>query len=210
MNRRAFGRTFAAMCGSLGVLAAPAARASTLTQAERDTLAAGGVVRRPVDSELEEGTYIGGVSYGIVEAPAPFVLGLLHDVSVYQQILSLTLEARPVGRKGDDQLVYFKHGGDLGTAGYTMRVRPAGADNTVRFWMDMAFEHEIDDVWGYLRIEPLGPTSCLATYAVLCDLGTVLRVVFGERIRKYALDTPANLQNLARERRAAPDALRVP
>lgn len=197
MNRRAFGRAVALLGGSLGAFVATPARAGTLTQDERDALTRGEVVTRPVDADLEEGTYLGGVSYGIVEAPAPFVLALLRDVSVYKDILALTLEANPAGRKGGDQLVYFKHGGRLGSAGYTMRIREADAENTIRFWMDRTFDHEIDDVWGYVRIDPLGPSTCLATYAILCDLGTVYRVLFGERIRAFALETPGHIRTVA-------------
>jgi hypothetical protein len=203
VNRRAFGRALALSCGALGSFAAAPARGAELTAAERNALARGEVVSRPVDADLDAGFYIGGVAYAVVHAPAPFVLGLLHDPAVYQQILSLTLEAKPVGHKGDDLLVYFKHGGDLGTAGYTMRVRFADSEGVVRFWMDPAFDHEIEDVWGYLRVEALGPEECLATYAILCDLGTILRVVFGERIREYALETPGNLKNLAEPRHRA-------
>lgn len=210
MNRRAFGRALAAFAASAGALHAGPARAEPLTQAERDMLAGGRCVKRPVDADLEEGTYIGGVSYCVAEAPAPFVLAMLADVSVYKRILALTLEASPAGNKGADSLVYFKHGGKLGTAGYTMRIRPADSRGVIRFWMDPAYEHEIEDVWGFVRAEPLGASTCLVTYAVLCDLGTVIRLLFGERIREYALDTPEHVRWVAEERYLESKALPVP
>lgn len=200
MNRRVFGRVIAGLAASAGALHAGRAHAAPLTAGEREALARGECVRRPVDADLEEGTYIGGVSYCVAEAPAPVVLAMLADVSVYKRILALTIEANPVGRKGGDQLVYFKHGGKLGTAGYTMRIRAADSGGVIRFWMDPAYEHEIDDVWGFVRVEAMGAASCLVTYAVLCDLGTVIRVVFGERIREYALETPEHVRWVAAER----------
>lgn len=214
MNRRAFGRTLAAFTASAGALHGGRALGETLAAPlsadERDLLARGRCIRRAVDADLEEGLYIGGVSYCVAEAPARFVLAMLADVTVYQRILALTLEANPTGKKGADQLVYFKHGGKLGTAGYTMRIRPADAEGVIRFWMDPAFDHEIEDVWGFVRVQALGPSSCLVTYAVLCDLGTVIRVLFGERIREYALDTPEHVRWVAQERYAASQALPVP
>jgi hypothetical protein len=204
VNRRAFGRALAAFAASAGALHAGRASAEPLTKVERDLLGGGRCVKRPVDADLEAGTYIGGVSYCVAEAPAPFVLAMLANVSIYKRILALTLEASPVGKKGADQLVYFKHGGDLGTAGYTMRVSPADSHGVIRFWMDPAYDHEIEDVWGFVRAEPLGPSSCLVTYGVLCDLGTVIRLVFGERIRDFALDTPEHVRWVAAERYFAP------
>lgn len=203
MNRRAFARACAALAACASALPPARAHATPLTDAERDALDRGESVRRHVDADLEEGTYIGGLSYCVAEAPAPFVLAMLADASVYKRILALTLEAAPAGRKGADQLVRFEHGGKLGTAAYTMRVRPADPEGVIRFWMDPAFDHEIEDVWGYVRVEPLGPARCLVTYAVLCDLGTVIRVLFGERIRDYALDTSEHVRRVAAERYSA-------
>lgn len=202
MNRRAFARALAALVPACA-LGPGRAIAAPLSALERELLEAGRTVRRHVDADLDEGTYIGGVSYAIAEAPASFVLAMLADVTVYKRILALTLEASPAGKKGADQLVRFKHGGGLGTAAYTMRVQPADREGVIRFWMDPAFDHEIDDVWGFVRAEPRGPDRCLVTYAVLCDLGTVIRLVFGERIREYALDTPEHVRWVAAELLAA-------
>lgn len=202
MNRRAFGRIVAALAGATsGIAAAPGvALAGSLTSEEQAALARGEVVRRSVDADLEDGLYQGGVSYALVDAPAAFVLEMLADVAVYKEILALTLEANPVGKKGKDQLVFFKHGGSLGTASYTMRVQKADKGGVIRFWMDPAFDHEIDDIWGYVRVDPLGPEKSLATYAVLCDLGMLFRVLFGEKIREFALDTPGHIRYVAGSR----------
>lgn len=200
MNRRAFGRLLAVIGGAIAGLSSRRALAGSLTSAERAALERGEVVKRPQDADLDEGFYIGGVSYALVDAPAAFVLAMLQDVTVYKEILALTLEARPAGAKGKDQLVFFKHGGSLGTASYTMRIQPADAGGVIRFWMDPAFDHEIEDLWGFVRVEALGPELSFATYAVLCDLGTVLRVVFGERVRDYALDTPGHVRFVAGSR----------
>lgn len=199
MNRRAFGRALLAAASTLA-LGAREALAGSLTPDERAALERGEVVRRPVDADLDAGLYLGGVSYALVDAPAPFVLAMLQDPAVYMEILALTLEATPTGAKGKDQLVFFKHGGSLGTASYTMRIQPADPTGTIRFWMDPAFEHEIEDIWGYVRVEALGSETCLATYAVLCDLGTLFRVLFGEKIREFALDTPGNIRFVAGSR----------
>ena len=73
--------------------------------------------------------------------------------------------------------------------------------------MDPAFDHEIDDIWGYVRVDPLGPERSLATYAVLCDLGMLFRVLFGEKIREFALDTPGHIRYVAGSRYKAEEGL---
>ena len=200
MNRRTFGCALAAATGSLVGLSPSAARAGSLSPDEKAALSRGEVVRRPLDVDMDAGLMQGGVSYALVDAPAAFVLAMLSNPGVYKDILALTLEAKPVGKKGADTLVFFKHGGSLGTASYTMRITPADATGTIRFWMDPAFDHEIEDIWGYVRAEALGAEQCLATYAVLCDVGTIFRVLFGERIRAYALDTPGHVRYVAGSR----------
>lgn len=200
MNRRRFGLALAASTASFVGLSASPARAGSLSADEMAALARGEVVRRPLDVDMDAGLMQGGVSYALVDAPAAFVLAMLSNPGAYKDILALTLEANPVGKKGDDALVFFKHGGDLGTASYTMRISPADRTGTIRFWMDPAFDHEIEDLWGYVRIEALGPEQCLATYAILCDVGTLFRVLFGERIREYALDTPGHIRYVAGSR----------
>ncbi len=196
--RRTFGASvLATAAASVATLNTSFAAAAPFSSDEIALLENGGLLERPVDTEFEGETYMGGVSYSIVNAPAAFVLAILQNVAVYKTILSLTLEAEAKGKKGNDTLVYFKHGGRLGTAGYTMRVQPADKEGVVRFWMDREFDHEIEDVWGFVRVEPRGKERCLATYGVLCDLGTLLRIMFGERIRSYALETPSNLKRLA-------------
>lgn len=202
VNRRAFTRALASLAAAAAAAATTTAvpsraRAGTLTPDERAALDRGEVVRRSVDADLDDGVYTGGVSYALVDAPAPFVLGLLADPSIYLDILALTLEATPTGKLGDDRLVRMKHGGSLGTAAYTLRLRPADATGTIRFWMDRSFDHEIEDLWGFLRVAPVTAERSLATYAVLCDLGALLRLMFGEKIREYALDTPGSLRNVA-------------
>lgn len=172
------------------------ASAGELTEDEKQRLIAGEVVRRPIDAERDEGTYIGGVSYAVIDAPAPYVIDMLRDPATYLDVLPLTLEAKQVGKRGDDMLVFFKHGGRLGTASYTMRVRFA-SPTLIRFWMDPDSPHEIEDIWGYARAEPLSAERCLGTYAVLADVGTITRLLFGEKIRDYALDTPGNLRRMA-------------
>ena len=160
------------------------------TPEERERLAKGGApVWRPVDVETPEGSYFGGVSYAHVEASPEVVMATLEDLRAYRQIFPLCMEARLVQRKGQDSWVYFRTGGKAGTADYTLVARRE-SPGFLRFWLDRSRPHDIADCWGYFRIVPWG-TGSLLTYAALLrlDFG-VMRMLFTEKIREFAMRTP--------------------
>jgi hypothetical protein len=169
---------------------APLALAKGLSPEERARLAQGDLIRRPIDVDLPEGPYFGGIAYAVIDAPEAEVMSVLLDTSAYSAIFPLTLEAREVGRKGDNRLVFFRHGGRFGSASYTAIVRRQ-SPSVIRFWLDPAFPHEIEDCWGYFRVTALSDKRTLLTYAALLRLEFgVVRMLFLEKIRTYAMNTP--------------------
>lgn len=165
-------------------------RAEPLTAEETTRLASGQVVARNVDAELHGGQYVGGVSYALIDAPPVRVLAALLDPAAYLHILPLAQETREVGWVDGDRLYYFRHGSSLGSGGYTCRVHPEPG-GTVRFWMDPSQPHDIDDAWGYFRVDDAGDGRTLLTVGMLVDLGFgFARLLFEERIRNRLLTTP--------------------
>ena len=80
-------------------------------------------------------------------------------------------------------------------AEYTLRVRHYPARREVRFWLETARPHEIDDAFGYFRLEPaVGPSGeprVLLTYAILVDVGAgIVRDLFEEKVRWAVLSVP--------------------
>src|SRR5262249_1590702 len=151
----------------------PLAYGGSLTAEERARLLRGDVIRRHVDFDTEDGPYFGGVAYGVIDASPAEVMGALLDVSTYRTILPLTMEAREVGREGDIRLCLFRRGRRVGSAGYPAIVRRQ-SPSVLRFWMDPDYPHEIEDCWGYFRVEPTEEgKKTLLTYAA------VLRLEFG-------------------------------
>jgi len=194
MVSRRTGRRPKLICALVAALialaASPRARAGELTRDERVHLAAGELVHRRLDVELPKGGYFGGIAYIIIDAPAARVMRALDDTSAYRAIFPLTLEAKAQGRRGYDRLVFFRHGGRVGSAGYTAIVRRE-SPSLVRFWLDPSRPHEVEDMWGYFRVDPLGPDKSLLTYGALLLLEPgFVRFFFSEKIRSYALETP--------------------
>jgi hypothetical protein len=183
---------------------APSAEAEGLSAEERVQLARGDVVRRPIDVELAEGPYFGGIAYAVVDVPPAEVMRVLLDISAYRAILPLTLEAREVGRKGDNRLVFFRHGTRVGSASYTAIVRRQ-SPSVVRFWLAPEFPHEIEDSWGYFRVEAFPEGRTLVTYAALLRLEFgVIRMLFSERIRTYAMNMPLLLRRYLEKSKRSP------
>jgi hypothetical protein len=181
-----------------GVAASPAARAGGLSVAETESLLRGTTVVRPVHIERSGRRYVGGVSYAVVDADVDHVAGLLDGVEAWRRILPRVRGAEVVGAAGDDQLVTVTHGSALVQASYTMRVHRDG--RAVRFWMDPGRRHDIEDAWGFLRLERLGSglgEQTVITYGVLIDLGPgLLRELFETRVRDLALSVPERVRGL--------------
>ncbi len=177
------------------------ARAAPLPQADVDRLSHGEVVRVPLDMDLAEGSYFGGISYAVVEAPVEVVTGVLADPLTYPSIVPMTLESRVLSHGGRDTSVYFRQGGKAGSAAYVLTVRRE-SPGLFRFWLDPSKPHEIADLWGYFRVQPWGPSSSLLTYAALVrlDFGLV-KLLFSETIRRYALGTPALVRSFVQRQR---------
>src|SRR6478752_6696290 len=91
--------------GFVALLSAPAQAAPrTVSQAlslsEREALLAGEVVARPMQFETDTGSYRGGVSYSLVNAPAAAVLSALSNADTLPQALPHTKSARLIDVRG--------------------------------------------------------------------------------------------------------------
>jgi hypothetical protein len=185
---------------ALGALAPPAL-AETLSEHDRMArLAAGEVVAVPLDLELPQGDYFGGISYAVIRSPVDVVMKVLLDPASWGSILPMTVESKLLGRRDQDMRVFLRQGGKLGTAAYVLLVRRESL-GTLRFWLDPKEPHEIADCWGYFRVQPWGKESALLTYAALLrlDFGPV-KLLFSEKIRSYALSTPRLVRDYVQER----------
>src|SRR6188768_4226644 len=118
---------------SANAQAAPHAFTHALSSVERDALLAGQVVARPMRFETENGSYRGGVSYSLVNAPVAAVLSALGNVDTLPQALPHTKSARLVDVEGGLARVELVHGG--GTT-YTVRMERSSAHSELRFWLD--------------------------------------------------------------------------
>ena len=192
------------------------AQADTLTPDETARLQRGEtVIREHTWQPGREARFIGGVTYTIVDASAAEVTAMFDDVEAYRRVLPSTKSARFVGRgegkSSGDLLVELVQGNALASAEYTIRVRPDAAERGARrrefrFWLEPNLKHEIDDAFGFFRVEPFaaenGTERVLLTYAILVDIGAgIVRHFFEERVRAAFLSVPQLVRRYVAEGR---------
>jgi hypothetical protein len=184
------------------LLVSASARAEGLSPAEANRLMGGHTVARAQVLERAGRRYVGGVAYSIFDARSEELVELLDDVNGWRQFLPQVRSALQVGSSGGDSFVEVTHGSAIVHVSYTLRVHRDA--NVVRFWMDAARPHDIEDAWGFFRADPLEGGRTLVTYGILIDMGDgLLRTLFEDRVRALALTVPDRVRGLLLERRTA-------
>jgi hypothetical protein len=183
--------------------ARPARAASGLSSDELERLGRGETVVRTQDLDTGLHSYIGGVTYTVLDATPAEVMSVFDDVRAYERVLPKTKHARLVGMNDGDDYVELRQGNSLIDATYTVRIHRGPAE--LRFWLDRSKPHGIEDAWGFLRVQPLpegpGGARTLVTYGVLVDLGSgIVRDLFSEKIRTLALSVPNLVRRYLAER----------
>jgi len=180
------------------------ALADRLTTDEEKRLARGEVVKRSFDVELPAGDFIGGLGYVIIAAPPAEVLDVLLTSTSYLHIFARTQEARLAAREGDDLIITLRQGNKKISGQYSVRARRE-TPSLVRFWLDPSRPHDIADCWGFFRLDPVPGGKTLLTYGALLHLEFgIIKLLFQEKIRAYALETPTLLRAYVERRSDAP------
>jgi hypothetical protein len=172
-----------------------------LSGAEREALASGEVVSRPMHFETETGSYRGGLSYSLVRAQAAAVLAALSNVATLPQALPNTQSARLIAVRGRLARVELVHSGG---ATYTVFIERSADRVELRFWLDSSRPHDISDVFGYFRVEPFGDRQSLVTVAAALDLGSGLTsLLFSDAVERTVLRIPGQIRSYVEPRAVA-------
>ena len=193
-------------CGVGGTAAATSTASdvqATLTAVETDALFRGEHVTRTREFERDGKRYVGGVAYQVVEAPPHVVLESVRDAGMLQKMLPRTRRVEPLDLPGPRRLA-VQQGNDFVQAEYTVILEEVPSQNEVRFYMDEARPHDIDDVYGYFRAAPLDGGRTLVTVGVALDLGPgLVRMLFEEKIQRMMLGTPRRMRDVIEHEHAA-------
>jgi hypothetical protein len=170
--------------------------APTFSRIEREALLGGDIVSRPMHFQAHGGSYVGGLSYSIVHAPAANVLVALGNVETLPQALPRTKAARLIDVQGSEARVELVQGKGALEAAYTVRIERVPGRSELRFWLDPTRPHDIEDVFGFFRVEPFGDGKSLVTVAAALDLGSgVASLFFSSAIERTVLGAPRQIRD---------------
>jgi polyketide cyclase/dehydrase/lipid transport protein len=165
-----------------------------LSGSEQHALEAGVLVSRALRFAHGDGSYVGGVSYQVVDARPELVLAALSDVANWPEALPRTKSARLLDDRNGLSRVELVQGGSFVEARYTVVLDRADGE-TIRFWLDPSRPHDIRDVWGFFRVKALPGGRSLVTVGAALDLGDGLaRMLFEDKIAKMLLRAPRQIR----------------
>jgi hypothetical protein len=161
------------------------------TAPDQRKLAAGGVVTRPLDFERNNQRYVGGVSRGLVPASPEKVLAAVLDADSLRAMLPRTKRVSRVDGQGESQRIELLQGNRWVSATYTVELSRTQKPGEVRFRLDRSRHHDIDDVYGYFKVERFDDHRSLVTVAAAVDIGSGLTtMLFGKKVQDIILSTP--------------------
>jgi carbon monoxide dehydrogenase subunit G len=186
--------------------AAAETEVDALTPQQVDALHRGDHVAFPREFERLGGRYVGGVAYQIVEAPPHLVLDAVRDPSQLRRILPRARSVTRVDADGPQRFV-VEQGNDWVQAEYTVTLEESPTRDEIRFFLDATRPHDVEDVYGFFRVEPLGQGHTLVSMGVALDLGPgLVRMLFEKRVQALMLETPRLMRDVV-ESQSAQDLL---
>lgn len=182
----------AALCCVVMAAAAQDERSRDFSAAERRSLLAGELVRRPRTRREGRLRYLGGTSFIRVRAPRDRVWALALDTSRYTRLIPGVVEARLVEDHGDRRVVYLRHQLSLVRAEYFADVTIDRDSHTVRFDLDRSRPHDVRAGRGFLTVDPYrGGREAIVTWGVMADPGSgIVSGIFGNVIEDWILRVP--------------------
>ena len=190
----------AACAGAAGDGAALQARSAASeappVSSERRLLEAGAVVTRPLDFERDGSHYVGGIATGLVPATPERVLAAMHDIAALKTMLPNTKYVALVDTEGASRRIELLQGSSFVEAKYTVELSPDGRPGELGFKLDRSRPHDIDDVYGYFKVERFDDEHSVVTVAAAVDVGSGLTILlFGKKVQDVILSTPHKMRD---------------
>jgi ribosome-associated toxin RatA of RatAB toxin-antitoxin module len=152
-----------------------------LTQDERDSLAAGDLVRRPMTQRRGDLQLMGGTSYQVIEAPPRVVWSALLDTQRYPRMMPQVREARVVRTQDSERTVFMRQGAGPIDTSYYLKINVYQERGDITFAIDERRPHDLRAAWGFYTVRPYGKgEKTLLAYGVMADIGGG---VFGSMVR---------------------------
>src|SRR5262249_43765450 len=93
-------------------------------------------IRVPVDLDLPQGNYFGGIVYAPCVFSVNEIMTIAADPSTYPMILARAREVRVLKQSGREMQVYLRHDVTIGSVSYVLLLRRESR-GLLRFWVDL-------------------------------------------------------------------------
>ena len=175
--------------GDGATLGARAAPDVATTAPERTLLAAGAVLSQPLDFQDGDRHYIGALSTGLMSGAPERLLAAFGDPAALAEMLPLTKRVTLVDGQPSVKRIELQQGNSVVDATYTVAFFPG--DGEVTFRLDRTRPHDIEDVYGYVRVERFDDRRSIVTLGAAVDVGSGLtQMLFGKKVQDVILSTP--------------------
>jgi carbon monoxide dehydrogenase subunit G len=169
----------------------PSDAAVPLENVERALLVSGQVITKPVQFERGSSKYVGGLASGLVPAAPERVLQAIQEPDALLAMLPRTKRVTLVDASTSSRRLELLQGNSFVDATYTVKLVPSDKPGELTFQMDRSRHHDIDDVYGYFKVERFDDKRSLVTVAAAVDVGSDLtNLLFGKRVQEVILSTP--------------------
>jgi hypothetical protein len=159
---------------------------------ERASLAAGGLVSRPMVERRGSLELRGGTSFQVIDAPMRVVWRALLDTSHYHRMMPRVLEARLVRDETRERTVFMRQGVGPFEKAYYLSVRIHEERGDITFSVDEKRPHDLRAAWGFYTVRPYGDGSkTLLAYGVMADIGAgPVGLLAGDEVHEWLLKVP--------------------
>jgi hypothetical protein len=180
--------------GDGATLGARTASEVITTAPERTLLAAGAVLSEPLDFEEGDRHYIGAVSTGLMAGTPERVLSAFGDPSALAAMLPRTKRVTLIDGSPSVTRIELQQGNSVVDATYTVEF--IQGDDQLTFRLDRTRPHDIDDVYGYVRVERFDDRRSIVTLGAAVDVGSgVTQMLFGKKVQDVILSTPYSMRD---------------
>jgi carbon monoxide dehydrogenase subunit G len=163
---------------------------------EQRLIAGGEIVTRPLDFDRGASHYVGGVSSGLVPATKERVLAAMNDPEALSAMLPSTKRVSLVDAHPESRRVELLQGNSWVNATYTVELSKVPSEDEILFRMDRSRHHDIDDVYGYFKVERFDDRRSVVTVAAAVDIGSgMTSALFGRKVQQIILSTPGVIRN---------------
>jgi hypothetical protein len=141
------------------------------SNAERASLAAGDLVRRPLAERRGSLDLMGGTSFQVVDAPLRVVWNALLDTQYYHRMMPRVLEARLIEEDKDRRTVFMRQGAGPFERAYYLSVQVSEQRGDISFRVDEQRPHDLRAAWGFYNVRPYDDgRKTLLSYGVMTDM----------------------------------------